>query len=132
VFGNGSSPAVPAGGTAQTYQGSVNYAGNHTLDDLSNASDVLSALTTASDHLPVVADYSLIGVNPYRYYVGPASGTWNTTASWSGADHGAPGFSVPPDGVVAFVDPTVNTAITFDGNYPGVGLVELDLIGMSG
>jgi hypothetical protein len=64
VFGNGSSPSVAGGGTAQTFQGSVDYAGNHTLDDLPNASTVLSTLTFASDHLPVVADYSVVGVSP--------------------------------------------------------------------
>src|SRR5438552_698856 len=42
VFGNGSSPSVPAGGTAQPFNGSVNYSGNHTLDDLANKSTVLS------------------------------------------------------------------------------------------
>jgi len=52
---------VPGGGTAQAFQGSVNYPGNHTLDDLGNAGTVLSTLTFASDHLPVVADYSLGG-----------------------------------------------------------------------
>ncbi len=64
VFGNGSSPSVPANGTAQPFQGGVNYSGNHSLDDLANASDVLNELTLATDHLPVVADYSLVGVTP--------------------------------------------------------------------
>jgi hypothetical protein len=35
----------------------VNQASNTSLADLPNASSVLSALTTATDHLPVVADY---------------------------------------------------------------------------
>ena len=64
AFGNGSSPSVPTNGTPQPFQGGVNYSGNHSLDDLANASDVLNELTLATDHLPVVADYSLVGVTP--------------------------------------------------------------------
>jgi hypothetical protein len=41
---------------------SVNQAANTALGDLSNRTDVLSALTTATDHLPVVADYAVVGV----------------------------------------------------------------------
>jgi hypothetical protein len=64
VFGNGSSPSVAAGGTAQPFQGSILYSGNHSLDNLSNANDVFNALLLGSDHLPVVADYNLVGVAP--------------------------------------------------------------------
>ncbi|HWB55259.1 MAG TPA: dockerin type I domain-containing protein [Tepidisphaeraceae bacterium] len=60
VFGNGSSPSVPPGGTAQSYNHTVNYSGNKTLSDLSNASTILSDLTTATDHLPIVADYNIM------------------------------------------------------------------------
>ena len=49
VFGNNGSTAVGA---------SVNLGSNTALSDLSNKSAVLTALTTATDHLPVVADYS--------------------------------------------------------------------------
>lgn len=58
VFGNNGS--VPSGG-------SVNRSSNTALNDLSgpiSASSVKSALTTASDHLPVVADYYVI--TPYE------------------------------------------------------------------
>jgi hypothetical protein len=63
VFGNGSSPTVPAGGAPQSFGGSADYPGNLSLNDLANASDILSDLVTATDHLPVVADYDLVGVN---------------------------------------------------------------------
>ncbi len=51
VFGNNGSVS-----------GSVNQAGNTALSDLSNQAAVLSALTTATDHLPVVADYAVIAL----------------------------------------------------------------------
>ena len=41
---------------------SVNLTTNTALSDLVNRTDVLSALTTATDHLPVVADYTVVGV----------------------------------------------------------------------
>jgi autotransporter-associated beta strand protein len=51
VFGNN-------GSTSNT--GSVNQMGNTALNDLgSNKSTILADLTTATDHLPIVADYSL-------------------------------------------------------------------------
>ncbi len=83
VFGNGSSPSVPAGGTAQPFQGSVNYTGNLSLTDLANSSTVLSALTTASDHIPVVGDYSIVGISPAPNTWLGGTGTWSTTAKWS-------------------------------------------------
>lgn len=54
AFGNNGSVAV---------NGSVGSPSNTALPGLANRSAVLSALTTASDHLPVVADYT-VGVNP--------------------------------------------------------------------
>ncbi len=53
AFGNNGSTA---------FGGTVNSPTNTALGDLSNRSDVLTALTTATDHLPVVADYQLVGV----------------------------------------------------------------------
>jgi hypothetical protein len=53
VFGNNGTTAPGS---------SVNQASNTSLADLSNASSVLSALTTATDHLPVVADYRFAAV----------------------------------------------------------------------
>ncbi|HSV14351.1 MAG TPA: hypothetical protein VLI90_08835 [Tepidisphaeraceae bacterium] len=135
VFGNGSSPTVPAGGTGQPFQGSINYAGNHTLDDLPNTSAVLTALTKASDHLPVVADYTLAGLTALpqtRYYVGPASGTWNTSSNWSTSDSGPGGASVPATGDTVIVDPSAGAAVSFDANYISPGVSELRLNGTGG
>ncbi len=42
------------------FKHSVAAAGNTALADLPNQSAVLSALTTVTDHLPVVADYSFV------------------------------------------------------------------------
>ncbi len=53
VFGNNGTMAPGS---------SVNQASNTSLADLPNASSVLSALTTATDHLPVVADYQFTAV----------------------------------------------------------------------
>jgi hypothetical protein len=53
VFGNNGTMALGL---------SVNQASNTALADLPNASSVLSALTTATDHLPVVADYQFMAV----------------------------------------------------------------------
>lgn len=55
-----------------TLNGATNIAGNTSLSDLANASAVLNALKqfdtngnfVGSDHLPCVADYVLVGVNP--------------------------------------------------------------------
>ena len=49
-------------GNDGSVSGSVNQAGNTALSDLSNQAAVLSALTTATDHLPVVADYAVIAL----------------------------------------------------------------------
>ncbi len=53
AFGNNGTTAV---------RHSVAGGGNTALSDLPNQSAVLSALTTVTDHLPVVADYSFFGV----------------------------------------------------------------------
>ena len=52
----GSYTAFGNNGTT-AFMHSVSAAGNTALADLPNQSAVLSALTTATDHLPVVADY---------------------------------------------------------------------------
>ncbi|HVU87780.1 MAG TPA: dockerin type I domain-containing protein [Pirellulales bacterium] len=57
----GSYTAFGNNGTT-AYRHSVAAAGNTALSDLPNQSLVLSALTTATDHLPVVADYTFLGV----------------------------------------------------------------------
>lgn len=57
----GSYTAFGNNGTT-AYKHSVSAAGNTALADLPNQSAVLLALTTATDHLPVVADYSFIGL----------------------------------------------------------------------
>ncbi len=66
VFGNNGSMALG---------GSVGQTGNTALGDLPNKSAVLSALTTATDHLPVVADYSFTVPSPV-----PEPGTLATLA----------------------------------------------------
>ena len=44
--------------------GAVNAAGNTAFSDLSNQQTILNDLTTATDHLPVVADYTIIAATP--------------------------------------------------------------------
>jgi hypothetical protein len=60
VFGNNGTTAL---------NGATNSAGNTSLSDLANASTVLNDMMedpqfAGSDHLPVVADYNLVGVSP--------------------------------------------------------------------
>ena len=119
----------------------TNLATNTSLNDLPNATTVLNDLMqfnaasqfVGSDHLPLVADYVLVGVTPAtRFYVGSASGTWKTTASWSDTDHGSTGASIPIDGTPVIIDPAINATIVFDGNYRGTGVAELHLDGKSG
>jgi hypothetical protein len=51
--------------TTMTENGAVTASTNTgPLTDLSNRSAVLTALTQLTDHLPVVADYQLVGVSP--------------------------------------------------------------------
>ncbi len=46
------------------FNGAVNAAGNTALSDLSNQHTILNDLTTATDHLPIVADYTVITPEP--------------------------------------------------------------------
>jgi hypothetical protein len=57
----GSYTAFGNNGTT-AYKHSVAAAGNTALSDLPNQAAVLSALTTVTDHLPVVADYLFVGL----------------------------------------------------------------------
>ena len=57
---------VPGGytvfGNNGSVSGSVYQSANSALNDLANKMTVLDDLTTATDHLPVVADYQVVGV----------------------------------------------------------------------
>jgi hypothetical protein len=55
IFGNNGTTA---------FEGSVSAAGNTALSDLGNHQAVLSALTTTTDHLPIVADYQILTPEP--------------------------------------------------------------------
>lgn len=82
VFGNNGTTAL---------NGLTNAAGNTSLSDLANASTVLNDLMepysgnnnqfVGSDHLPVVADYALVGVNPL-----PLAGDLNQDGHVNAAD----------------------------------------------
>ncbi len=86
VFGNNGTTAL---------NGAVNAAGNTSLSDLANASTVLNDLKqfnsssqfVGSDHLPVVADYVLVGLNPLAiiWTGGGGNDNWSTTANWASA-----------------------------------------------
>jgi endonuclease/exonuclease/phosphatase family metal-dependent hydrolase len=69
--------------------GSVNQ--STTLSDLSNRSAVLNALTTATDHLPIVADYKVALPSVIDWKGGTISDptNWNVAANWN------PNISVP-------------------------------------
>jgi hypothetical protein len=82
VFGNNGT--TPAGGR-------TDVAANTSLSDLANASDVKAALMqpsaggTGSDHLPVMADYNLVGVVPLQTAWVWLGGTdsWSNSAKWN-------------------------------------------------
>ena len=50
------------------FGGAVNSSGNTALSDLSNRLSILNDLTTATDHLPVVADYAFLTPEPSAFY----------------------------------------------------------------
>jgi hypothetical protein len=57
VFGNGGSTSLIGNNVNTTYNTDV-----FSYMTATNRSAILSALTTASDHLPVVADYDIVGI----------------------------------------------------------------------
>ena len=95
-------------GTTAVY-GSVAAASNTALPGLANRTDVLSALTTVTDHLPVVADYADV--------VGP------TVANWALATGGT--WGTVPDWTTTIVPTGAGAAVTF-GPLSAAGTVTLD------
>jgi hypothetical protein len=134
VFGNNGS--LPRGSVVTT-------SSNTSLNDLSSTalspSTVLndmirnSTAKTGSDHYPIVGDYNLVGLTPDpRFYVGGATGNWNTTGNWSASDHGTSGSSIPINGTIVTIDPSSNTTVTFDTSYTGAGVGDVHINGVSG
>jgi hypothetical protein len=74
IFGNNNTTAL---------NGSTNASGNTSLSDLSNAATIKADLMqpSGSDHLPVVADYDLVGVSPL-----PIVGDFNRDGHVTAAD----------------------------------------------
>ena len=84
VFGNGGATTIV---NRSVTDGTNNP---NALTDLPAAqrSSVLTALVNATDHLPVVADYSLIGVNPVAQaitWISGRTGSWSTASNWTPA-----------------------------------------------
>ncbi|MGN6366670.1 MAG: hypothetical protein ACTHN5_00135 [Phycisphaerae bacterium] len=84
VFGNGGATTIVGHAVTDTVHNS------NALSDLPLAqrTNVLNALTNATDHLPVIADYSLVGLNPVAQsvaWISGRAGTWSTSADWSPA-----------------------------------------------
>ena len=84
VFGNGGATTIVGHAVTDTTNNP-----NALLDlPAAQRSSVLTALTNATDHLPVVADYSLVGLNPVAQavaWISGRTGTWSTAANWSPA-----------------------------------------------
>ena len=91
VFGNDGSTA---------YGKSVNLSSNTALSDLTNRLAVLSALTTVTDHLPVVADYSFTPVGPPNW-ASSFSGNWSSSGNWTGSVPNAVGAQAAFDATQA-------------------------------
>jgi len=76
IFGNNGSTALGA---------ATNLGTNTSLSDLANASTILGDLMapSGSDHLPIVADYNLVGVAPPTVnWLTAAGGAWQTQTNW--------------------------------------------------
>ncbi len=77
------------GNNGTTAEGkSTNLSTNTSLSDLSNAGTILADLMqpSGSDHLPIVADYNLVGVNPVSQainWISGRAGNWSGSANWS-------------------------------------------------
>lgn len=86
TFGNNGSVPV---------NGSINSSGNSALPNLSNRTQVLNLLTTVSDHLPVVVDYSLpvTLANPVLSLTAPNS--VYTSVAYAGASWSISGAASP-------------------------------------
>jgi Dockerin type I domain/PEP-CTERM motif len=69
--------------TTETLNGNVSVNNTGPLTDLSNRSAVLTALTQLTDHLPVVADYNIVGINPLPVVWNGGTGNWSTATQWS-------------------------------------------------
>jgi endonuclease/exonuclease/phosphatase family metal-dependent hydrolase len=65
--------------------GTVNSGSNTAGAGFTNPtqSAVLSALTTASDHLPVVADYNIISDADATMWANTGGGSWNASGDWT-------------------------------------------------
>ncbi|HZZ42037.1 MAG TPA: endonuclease/exonuclease/phosphatase family protein [Tepidisphaeraceae bacterium] len=112
VFGNNGSTALHA---------AVNSTSNTALNDLTDPMKYLNALKNfdsnddfvGSDHMPLVADYDLVGITPLWLAWKGGNGNWSTATQWHAG-------LVPNDGTVeARLDYTISGAasvITLDQN----------------
>ncbi len=110
----GSYTAFGNNGTTPIY-GNVSNSSNTALAGLPNRSNVLTALTEVTDHLPVVADYNDVTAASTAQWNISSGGSWNVPADWS--------TGAIPDGQASVANflssPTgINAAatITLDGN----------------
>ena len=63
--------------------GSIGSASNTALPGLANRTDVLTALTQVTDHLPVVSDYTDVVGPTVANWKATTGGSWGTVANWS-------------------------------------------------
>ena len=134
VFGNNGSTALGQ---------NTNLATNTSLGDLPNASTILNDLMqpSGSDHLPIVADYKLVGVTPVAQAVTWVGGHGNT---WSGASNWLPivvptnsfplSYAVTMNSGTAALDinPTINSLTITSGTLTGTGNLTLSSGTISG
>ena len=81
-YAAGSYTAFGNNGSVPLY-GSVGSSSNTALPGLSNRTAVLSALTTVTDHLPVVADYADVVGPTNANWALTTGGTWSTVPDWT-------------------------------------------------
>jgi hypothetical protein len=71
-----------------------------------------------------------------KYYVGPATGYWSSTTSWSNTSGGVAGAPVPVTGDLVYVTNAAGTVQTLNYNISGAGIslgsLTLDATGGSG
>ena len=116
AFGNNGTTAV---------SGTVNASSNTALAGIPNRTGILTALTQVTDHLPVVADYSLTTSAPSVQWASSTGGSWPVAVNWTpdnvpNAQAAVANFLATPFGL------TAAGTITLDGSQTVGKLVFSD------
>ncbi|HUO07212.1 MAG TPA: hypothetical protein VM008_02685 [Phycisphaerae bacterium] len=137
VFGNGGATTVVSHAVTDTTNNP------NALSDLPAAqrTAVLTAETNATDHLPVVADYTLVGLTPVAQavaWISGRTGTWSTSSNWNPAtipnNGGTLSYAVTINGGTATlnINATINSLNLASGTLTGSSNLTLSSATVSG